>query len=148
MTSSIACGCVNDASADMSVDGDVGGNVRMIPCETLVSQSFQPSDSGLLCDGVSVQSIVERVGTPVYIYSARGIREGYRAIDDAFAHYPHAIHYALKANSTRAIARLLKAMGSRADANSGGEVQVALRAGFTVEDIVFAGVGKTREELE
>jgi diaminopimelate decarboxylase len=130
------------------VGQDVGGNVRMIPCETVVSQSFQPTASGLVCDGVSVQSIVDRVGTPVYVYSADAIREGYRAIDDAFAEYPHAIHYALKANSTLAIARLLRAMGSRADANSGGEVQVALRAGFGAGDIVFTGVGKTRDEID
>jgi diaminopimelate decarboxylase len=112
-----------------------------------VSQSFQPTEDGLVCDGVSVSSIVDRVDTPVYIYSARMIRDGYRAVDEAFAAYPHAIHYALKANSTLAIARLLKALGSRADANSGGEIQVALRAGFAPAEIVFTGVGKTRAEL-
>jgi diaminopimelate decarboxylase len=120
----------------------------MIPCDTLVSQPFQLAGSGLVCDGVSVQSIVDQVGTPVYIYSARAIRDSYRDIDTAFADYPHAIHYALKANSTLAIVRLLKALGSRADANSGGEVEVALRAGFAADEIVFTGVGKTREELE
>jgi diaminopimelate decarboxylase len=109
---------------------------------------FQPSAQGLLCDGVSVQSIVDRVGTPVYVYSAQAIRHAYRAIDDAFAEYPHAIHYALKANSTLALLRLLRGLGSRADANSGGEVQVALRAGFDPKDIVLTGVGKTRDELE
>ena len=57
----------------------------MIPCQTLVSQPFQPTSSGFVCDGVSVYSIVERTGTPVYIYSARSIREAYRAIDTAFA---------------------------------------------------------------
>ena len=50
----------------------------------LVHQSFQPTSSGLACDGASVEAIVERVGTPVYIYSARAIREAYRAIDEAF----------------------------------------------------------------
>jgi diaminopimelate decarboxylase len=120
----------------------------MIPCASRVSQPFQPAEHGLVCDGVRVQSIVDEVGTPVYIYSARAIREGYRAIDEAFADYPHAIHYALKANSTLAIARLLKGLGSRADANSGGEVEVALRAGFGADEIVFTGVGKTRAELE
>jgi diaminopimelate decarboxylase len=120
----------------------------MIPCETLVSQPFQPTQSGLACDGVSIQSIVDGVGTPAYVYSARAIRRAYRSIDDAFGSYPHAIHYALKANSTLAIARLLKSLGSRADANSGGEVHVALRAGFAPGEIVFTGVGKTREELE
>jgi diaminopimelate decarboxylase len=76
------------------------------------------------------------------------IRASYRAIDEAFASYPHAIHYALKANSTLAIARLLQSLGSRADANSGGEIKVAERAGFAPGDIVFTGVGKTRDELD
>jgi len=109
---------------------------------------FQPTDHGLACDGVSVRAIADEVGTPVYVYSARAISEAYTAIDTAFASYPHAVHYALKANSTLAIARLLKSLGSRADANSGGEVAVALRAGFSPGEIVFTGVGKTREELE
>ena len=113
-----------------------------------VYQSFTPTPGGLACDDVSVESIVERVGTPVYIYSARTIRESYRAIDDAFADYPHAIHYALKANSTLAIVRLLRSLGSKIDANSGGEIEVAMRAGFSPADIVFTGVGKSRAELE
>jgi diaminopimelate decarboxylase len=106
------------------------------------------SARGLVCDGVSIQSIVASVGTPAYVYSASAIRDAYRAIDSAFDSYPHAIHYALKANSTLGILRLLKALGSRADANSGGEIQVALRAGFAPGDIVFTGVGKTSDELE
>jgi diaminopimelate decarboxylase len=109
---------------------------------------FKASAQGLLCDGVSVQSIVDRVGTPVYVYSAQAIRHAYRAIDSAFAEYPHAVHYALKANSTLALVRLLRTLGSRVDANSGGEVQIALRAGFDPKDIVLTGVGKTRDELE
>ena len=120
----------------------------MITCELPVYLPFQPSERGLACDGVSLASIVDRVGTPAYIYSARAIREAYAAIDAAFAGYPHSIHYALKANSTLAIVRLLHRLGSRADANSGGEIEVALRAGFTPRDIVFTGVGKTRPELE
>ena len=114
----------------------------------LVHQWFKPTSSGLACDDASVEAIVERVGTPVYIYSARAIREAYRAIDEAFAAYPHAIHYALKANSTLAIVRLLRSIGSKVDANSGGEIQVAQRAGYGPGDIVFTGVGKTREELD
>src|ERR1051325_22190 len=120
----------------------------MITCDSLVYQPFQRSGEALACHGVRIQSIVERVGTPTYVYSARMIRESYRAIDEAFASYPHAIHYALKANSTLAIARLLQSLGSRADANSGGEIKVAERAGFAPSDIVFTGVGKTRDELD
>jgi diaminopimelate decarboxylase len=115
---------------------------------TLVHQSFTPASTGLACDNVGIETIVEAVGTPTYIYSATAIRDAYRAIDAAFAGYPHAIHYALKANSTLAIVRLLRSLGSRIDANSGGEIQVAQRAGYSAGEIVFTGVGKTREELQ
>ena len=115
---------------------------------TLVYQSFTHTGRALACDSVSVDTIVERVGTPAYIYSARAIRDAYRAIDEAFAAYPHVIHYSLKANSTLAILRLLRSIGSKVDANSGGEIQVALRAGYLPGDIVFTGVGKRRDELE
>jgi diaminopimelate decarboxylase len=120
----------------------------MITCPSLVYLPFQPSDRGLLCDGVSIQSIVAATGTPAYVYSARAIREAYGAIDSAFAGFPHAIHYALKANSTLALLRLLKSLGSRADANSSGEITAARRAGFAPAEIVFTGVGKTKQELE
>jgi diaminopimelate decarboxylase len=114
----------------------------------LVYLPFQPSPTGLLCDRVSMHSIVEAVGTPVYVYSAQAIRSAFSEIDSAFTGYPHAIHYALKANSTLALLRLLRSLGSRVDANSWGEIQVAQRAGFEPADIVFTGVGKTRDELE
>jgi diaminopimelate decarboxylase len=114
----------------------------------LVYLPFQSSPAGLLCDRVSVHSIVEAVGTPAYVYSAKAIRSAFGEIDSAFAEYPHAIHYALKANSTLALLRLLRSLGSRVDANSWGEIQVARRAGFDATDIVFTGVGKTRDELE
>jgi diaminopimelate decarboxylase len=120
----------------------------MITCDSSVQLPFQPGARGLACDGVSLQSIVATTGTPAYIYSARAIRDAYHAIDAAFGEYPHAIHYALKANSTLAIARLLRSLGSRADANSGGEIAVAQRAGFAPRDIVFTGVGKTGDELD
>src|SRR5918994_6091402 len=120
----------------------------MIPCGTLVLQPFQATEAALACDGVSVARIAADTGTPLYIYSAGSIRDAYRAIDASFASIPHTIHYALKANSTLGIARLLRELGSRADANSGGEISVALRAGFPAAHIVFTGVGKTRDELE
>ena len=101
-----------------------------------------------MCDGVSIQEVVASVGTPVYVYSAQNIRDGYSSIDDAFGEYPHYIHYALKANSTLSILRLLRELGSRADANSSGEIEVARRAGFKPSEIIFTGVGKTRLELE
>ena len=100
-----------------------------------------------MCDGAPIADLAERYDTPLYVYSAAAIAARYRAIDDAFCSYPHAIHYALKANSTLAIVRLLRGLGAAVDANSGGEIDVALRAGFIPPEIVFTGVGKTDAEL-
>jgi len=108
---------------------------------------FLRQQGALFCDGVPLSRIVETEGTPLYVYSAATIAERYRAIDEAFGSYPHALHYALKANSTLAIVRLLRGLGSAVDANSGGEIDVALRAGFIPPQIVFTGVGKTEAEL-
>jgi diaminopimelate decarboxylase len=109
---------------------------------------FALSDNELACDGVPLSAIADAAGTPTYVYSAAAIRARYRAIDDAFAGYPHRLHYALKANSTFALVRLLKAIGSAVDANSIWEVDLARRAGFDPADIVFTGVGKSDTELE
>ncbi len=102
----------------------------------------------VFCDGLSLVPIAEAEGTPLYIYSADLIRDRYREIDEAFGSYPHAVHYALKANSTLGILRILHGLGSAVDANSGGEIEVALRAGFSPQDIVFTGVGKSNDEIE
>jgi diaminopimelate decarboxylase len=109
--------------------------------------SFQPIADTLQCDGVPLDELAASHGTPLYVYSASTIADRYRAVDSAFEGYPHRLHYALKANSTLAIARLLRRLGAAADANSGGEIEVALRAGFTPPEIVFTGVGKTDPEL-
>ena len=113
----------------------------------MTTTGFFREGGALVCDGVSLEDIAGAEGTPLYVYSAAVITDRYRAIDEAFAAYPHALHYALKANSTLAIARLLRGLGAGADANSGGEIDVALRAGFIPEQIVFTGVGKTQAEL-
>lgn len=108
---------------------------------------FHRRDGALLCDGAPLADLAHLHGTPLYVYSAATIATRYSAVDAAFAAYPHAIHYALKANSTVAILRLLRGLGAHADANSGGEIEVALRAGFIPDQIVFTGVGKTDAEL-
>jgi diaminopimelate decarboxylase len=97
---------------------------------------------------VPLAPIAAAEGTPLYVYSAALLRERYRDLDAAFAGYPHAIHYALKANSALALARELRALGSAADANSVWEIEVARRAGFAPHEIVFTGVGKSPAELE
>jgi diaminopimelate decarboxylase len=109
---------------------------------------FFRSPTELLCDGVSLSAIADAAGTPLYVYSASEIRRRFKELDAAFGRHPHAIHYALKANSSLAIARLLRDIGSAADANSIWEIDVARRAGFEPADIVFTGVGKSSEELE
>jgi diaminopimelate decarboxylase len=103
--------------------------------------------SGATTDGVPLAEIAERVGTPCYVYVAAAIRAAYLRLDTAFGDYPHAVHYALKANSTLAIVRLVKSLGSSVDANSMGEVDVALRCGFLPGQIMFTGVGKSADEL-
>lgn len=108
---------------------------------------FFRQNGALTCDGVPLADLAAAEDTPLYVYSAAVIRQRYRAIADAFASYPHSLHYALKANSTLAVARLLRGLGAGADANSGGEIDVALRAGFEPAQIVFTGVGKTSAEL-
>jgi diaminopimelate decarboxylase len=109
---------------------------------------FSPVDGVLHCDGVAIDAIVADTGTPVHVYSAALIGERYRELDAAFAGHPHRLHYAIKANATLAVVRLMRDLGAAADANSGGEIEVALMAGFSPGDIVFTGVGKTREELD
>ena len=103
---------------------------------------------GLACDGVELAAIADAVGTPVYVYSAATVRERYHAIDEAFGTHPHAVHYALKANSTRAIVRLVRELGAAADVNSIWELELARQAGFAPGQIVFTGVGKSFGELE
>ena len=110
-------------------------------------QNDGPHDA-LVCDGVPLAAIAAAEGTPLYVYSAAVLRERYEAIDGGFQGYPHALHYALKANSTLAIARVLRDLGSSVDANSVWEIEVARKAGFEPSQIVFTGVGKTPEELE
>jgi diaminopimelate decarboxylase len=108
---------------------------------------FHRQGSALWCVAVPLNDIAAAEGTPLYVYSASIITERYRAIVEAFASYSPSLHYALKANSTLAIARLLRSLGAGADANSGGEIDVALRAGFIPAQIVFTGVGKSEVEL-
>ena len=109
---------------------------------------FGLTGSAWVCDGVPLSAIAEEVGTPAYVYSAASIRDRLGACSAGFGSYPHAIHYALKANSNLAVVRVVRAAGALVDANSGGEIDVALRAGYTPSDIVLTGVGKTPAEIE
>jgi diaminopimelate decarboxylase len=110
--------------------------------------TFERIQGAVRREGLPLAELAARFGTPLYVYDAASIAARYREVEAAFAGYPHRLHYALKANSTLGIARLLRSLGAAADANSVGEIDVALRAGFTPAEIVFTGVGKTDAELE
>jgi diaminopimelate decarboxylase len=101
----------------------------------------------LTLDGVPLRVVADEVGTPAYVYSASHIRAQYAALDAALAGIPHRIHYAVKANGNLAVLGLLRSLGAGVDIVSGGELGRALAAGFAGADVVFSGVGKTREEM-
>ena len=111
-------------------------------------RGFDREGAVLSCDGISLATIAEAVGTPCYVYSGVMIRDRLQQLVAGFGDYPHAVHYALKANSSLAVLRVVREAGGLADANSGGEIEVARRAGYAPEDIVFTGVGKTPAELD
>jgi diaminopimelate decarboxylase len=102
----------------------------------------------LYVEQVSIERIVKKVGTPVYVYSRKQLLTAYSSYRKAFRRIPHLICYALKANSNLALLRLLAKEGSGADIVSGGELFRAFKAGIPPGRIVFAGVGKTAEEIE
>ncbi len=101
----------------------------------------------LVLDGVPLGRIAAEVGTPVYVYSAKRIRENHRALAEALAPLGAHIHFAMKANANRAVVRILAKEGAGADIVSGGEMVRALDAGIPAKAIVFSGVGKTDAEI-
>jgi diaminopimelate decarboxylase len=108
---------------------------------------FERRGPVLVCDGVSLEDAAARHGTPLYVYSRAAVEEAYSAYDRAFAAVPHRVCYALKANASRAILRVLAGLGAGADIVSGMEMRAALGAGLTADRIVFSGVGKTDAEI-
>jgi diaminopimelate decarboxylase len=115
--------------------------------EGVLTSGFTRTDSGLACEGVPLERIAREVGTPTYVYSSAMVRDRFVRLDEALVDVPHRIHYTLKANSNAGLLRVLKELGAGVDVVSGGELFRALRLGFTGDDIVFGGVGKTDREL-
>ncbi len=109
---------------------------------------FQYKNGELCCEGVPLRTIAQRVGTPFYVYSSSTLTNHVRAFERAFTGMPHLICFALKSNSNGAVLRLLSREGAGADIVSGGELFRALRAGIDPRKIVYAGVGKRRDEIE
>lgn len=112
---------------------------------TVLNDSIRFVEGRLHCDNVAVADIVAQTGTPAYIYSLRRIIANFNAIQSAF---PNAhIHFSAKSNANLAILRALIKQGAGVDTVSGGEIHRALLAGADPQKIVFAGVGKTSNEL-
>jgi diaminopimelate decarboxylase len=109
---------------------------------------FQYKNGQLYCEDVPVKSIAQRVGTPFYLYSSNTLTNHFQAFNRAFSGVPNIICYALKSNSNSAVLRLLAREGAGADIVSGGELFRAIRAGIDPKKIVYAGVGKRRDEIE
>ncbi len=135
--------------------------VQKSPRRTKVRRSVDPTrytpffayrDAGaqgqnLHCEGVALARVADAVGTPAYVYSRASIEAAYRGLDRAFGSLPHALCYAVKANSNLSILRILARLGSSFDIVSGGELDRLRRVGVAGNRIVFSGVGKTRGEI-
>lgn len=108
---------------------------------------FHYNGDELYCENRTLRSLAQEYGTPLYVYSERGFAESYSAIAGALEGVPHLVCFSIKSNSNLSIIRLMNGMGSGFDVVSGGELFRALKAGAEPDRIVFAGVGKTAEEI-
>jgi len=109
---------------------------------------FSYSQNDLYCEQVPLADLAHRSGTPAYVYSSQSILCNYRAYDEAFGDLPHAVCYAVKANSSLGVLALLAKAGAGFDIVSGGELFRVLHAGGEPSKVVFSGVGKTADEVE
>ena len=98
-------------------------------------------------DGVALEEIASRFGTPCYVYSRAAIEAAYREFDEGLAGVDHLVCYALKANSNLAVLDILARMGAGFDIVSGGELARVLAAGGRADRVIFSGVGKARAEM-
>jgi diaminopimelate decarboxylase len=108
---------------------------------------FRYRKGELFCEDVSLRTLCERHGTPLYVYSKRTIVQHVRHLRRSWRSYPVVVAYAMKANSNLAVLRIFRDLGAWVDTVSLGEMYRALQAGFPPERIIFGGVGKSEEEL-
>jgi diaminopimelate decarboxylase len=102
----------------------------------------------LFFDEISLELLGRSFGSPLYIYSRSQLLKNYNTFNAAFGKTPHIVCYATKANSNFTVLKSLSEAGAGADVTSGGELFRSLRAGFAPQKIVYAGIGKTAEEIE
>ncbi len=112
-----------------------------------MSDVFHYRDGALMAEEVPLATIAAAVGTPAYVYSTAGMCAQLQALQTAFAGQRMMICYAIKANSNIAVIRTLANAGAGAEIVSGGELQKALQAGVPADQIMFAGVAKSRDEM-
>jgi diaminopimelate decarboxylase len=101
----------------------------------------------VLCESVPLREIANKTDTPTYVYSQAAIEGAYREIHRGLGTLPHTICFAVKANGSLSILKLLAKLGSGFDVVSGGELEQLQHIGVQGDRIVFSGVGKTREEM-
>jgi diaminopimelate decarboxylase len=101
----------------------------------------------LALDGVSLEEIARRFGTPCYVYSRALIEAAFREFDEGLAGVDHLVCYAMKANSNLAILDALARLGAGFDIVSGGELARVLAAGGRADRVIFSGVGKSEAEM-
>ena len=109
--------------------------------------SFHYSGRDLYCEDVSLAALAKKHGTPLYVYSQATLTGHFTKLDQALAPLPHLVCFAMKSNSNLAVIRTLADLGSGFDTVSGGEIQRVIAAGGDPRKCVFAGVGKTEEEI-
>ncbi len=110
--------------------------------------SFHYVGSRLFCEDVAVESLAEKFGTPLYVYSQRTLTDHFRKLDAALAPLNHLICFAMKANSNLSVMRVLANLGSGFDVVSAGELERVIVAGGDPRKCVFAGVAKTEDEIK
>lgn len=109
---------------------------------------FDYRDGALYAEDVPVADIVERFGTPTYVYSAATLSRHYRVFDEALDGIDHDICFAVKANGNIGVLGLLADLGSGFDIVSVGELERVITAGGDPARVVFSGVGKRVDEIE
>jgi diaminopimelate decarboxylase len=102
----------------------------------------------LYIEDVKFSNIAKEFGTAVYVYSKNQIIKNYDAYKSVFSKNEGLICFACKTNSNAGVLKILSALGAGADTTSGGEIYRCLKAGFDPSKIVYAGVGKTSQEIE
>ncbi|RSL14888.1 diaminopimelate decarboxylase [Edaphobacter aggregans] len=117
--------------------------------DQISARPFAYRNRTLHCDEASLSTLADQYGTPLYVYSARQISHRFQLFETAFANRPHTICYAVKANSSLAIMRLLAQQGAGFDIVSGGELERVRKAHKPVlKKVVFSGVGKQIWEID